>query len=119
MKLKRTLPAFVALATAGATLFAGSLPSFAGSAFDGNWRVMVKADSGKCSDRFAVSLRVANGRVNYVGMMGEQAAGRVTDKGAIRLTISDVRASGALSVRTGTGRWRSASCNGSWVARKA
>lgn len=119
MKLNRTLSALVVLATAGAASLAATLPGLARSAYDGNWRVTVIADPGKCSDRFALSLRVANGRVNYVGMMGEQAAGRVTDGGAIRLVISNVSASGALSERTGNGRWRSTSCNGSWVARKA
>lgn len=37
----------------------------------------------------------------------------------ISLAISDVRASGALLDKTGTGRWRSTTCNGSWTARKA
>jgi len=116
---KHSLTALLVLGLAGVTSLAGSAPSFARSSYDGSWRVMVTADSGRCSDRFAVSLRVAGGRVNYVGMMGEQPAGRVADNGIIRLVISGVRASGALAERTGTGRWRSTSCNGSWVARKA
>ena len=62
-----------------------------------------------------MGIQVANGRVSYSGM----PAGKVSSNGAIRLTISDVRASGALLERTGNGRWRSSSCNGSWVARKA
>jgi hypothetical protein len=111
----KALPALFALSIAGATSLAGSAPSLARSSFDGNWRVLVKADSARCSDRFAVAISVANGRVSYVGM----PAGKVSDNGAIRLTISDVRASGALLNRTGNGRWRSTACNGSWTARKA
>ena len=115
MKLKNTLPVLFALGLAGAASLAGSVPSFARSSFDGSWHVLVKADPGRCSDRFAVAIRVANGRVSYVGM----PAGKVSNNGTIRLTISDVRASGALLDRSGNGRWRSASCNGSWVAQKA
>ena len=111
----KALPVLIALGIAGTTSLAGSVPSLARSSYDGSWRVIVKADSGTCSDRLTVGIEVANGRVTYVGM----PAGKVSNKGIIRLTISDVRASGALLQRTGNGRWRSASCNGSWVARKA
>jgi hypothetical protein len=76
---------------------------------------LVTGDSARCSDHFAVALRVTNGRVIYVG----QTAGKVGSNGAINLAISDVRARGALLDKTGTGRWRSATCNGSWTARKA
>ena len=114
MKLTKTLPALVALGIAGASSLAGSVPTLAGSSFDGSWKVLVKADPGRCSDRYAVAISVANGRVSYVGM----PAGKVGANGAIRLSISDVHASGALLERTGNGRWRSTTCNGSWVARK-
>jgi len=110
----KALPVLLVLGIAGAASLAGSLPSFARSSFDGSWHVTVTA-GGRCSDRFAVGIQVANGRVSYSGM----PAGKVSSNGAIRLTISDVRASGALLERTGNGRWRSSSCNGSWVARKA
>ena len=62
-----------------------------------------------------MGIRVANGRVSYVGM----PAGKVSNSGSIRLNIIDVRASGALLEATGNGRWRSTSCYGTWVARKA
>lgn len=119
MKLMKALPALFVLAAAGAVSLAGSTSSLAGSAHDGSWRVLVTADPGRCSDRFAVALHVSNGRVSYVGPFGQQPAGRVGDNGMISLAISDVRASGALLDKTGTGRWRSTTCNGSWTARKA
>jgi len=115
----KALPALFVLGAASAASLAGSTPGLAGSAHDGSWRVLVTADPGRCADRFAVALHVSNGRVSYVGPFGQQPAGRVGDNGIISLAISDVRASGALLDKTGTGRWRSTTCNGSWVARKA
>jgi hypothetical protein len=116
---KHSLTALLALGLAGAASVASTLPSLARSSYDGSWRVFVSADRGRCSDRFTVGIQVANGRVTYVGVMGQQPAGRVGDDGTIRLKISDVLASGSLDDRTGNGRWRSTTCNGSWVARKA
>ena len=119
LKLTRTLTVLFALGATALASLAGSTSGFAGSSYDGRWHVLVTADPGRCSDHFAVALRVANGHVSYVGPFGQQAAGRVTNQGAISVAISDVQASGALLGRTGTGRWRSATCNGSWSARKA
>ncbi len=119
MKLKKTLPALFVLGLAGAASLAASDSGLARSSYDGSWHVLVTADPGRCSDHFAVALRVANGRVTYVGPFGQQPAGKVGDNGSISLAISDVRASGALLDKTGTGRWRSAACNGSWTARRA
>jgi hypothetical protein len=119
LKLVNALPALFVLGAAGAASLAGATSGLAGSAHDGSWRVLVTADPGRCSDRFAVALHVSNGRVSYVGPFGHQSAGRVGDDGIIRLAISDVRASGALLDKTGTGHWRSTTCIGSWVAHKA
>ncbi len=119
LKLTRTLPALLTLGVTALASLAGSTSGFAASSYDGSWHVTVTADPGRCSDHFAVALRVSNGRVNYVGPFGSQAAGNVGANGAISVTISDVRASGALLARTGTGRWRSATCNGSWIAHRA
>lgn len=115
----KVLPSLFVLGAAGAASLAGSTSSLAGSSHDGSWRVVVTADPGRCSDRFAVALHVSNGHVSYAGAFGQQPAGKVGDNGVISLTISDVRATGALLGKTGTGRWRSTTCNGSWVARKA
>jgi hypothetical protein len=115
----KTMPVLFALGATAAAALLGSTSGYAGSSYDGRWRVLVTADPGRCGDHFAVALRVANGHVSYVGPFGQQPAGRVTDNGNINVLISDVHASGALLAETGTGRWRSAACNGSWVARKA
>ena len=119
LKLTRSLPVLFALGASAVASLAGSASGLAGSSYDGSWHVLVTADPGRCSDHFAVALRVSNGHVSYLGPLGQQAAGRVTSKGAISVAISDVQACGALLAGTGTGRWRSATCNGSWSARKA
>ena len=90
----------------------------AGSSFDGRWQVDAVADPGKCSDRYDVAIRVANGQISG-SFFGAAAAGRVDNKGKLNLHIAVVRASGALAAMTGLGRWKSPTCNGSWTARRA
>jgi hypothetical protein len=119
LKLTKTLKTLFALGAGAAAASIGSMSGFAGSSHDGSWHVMVTADPGHCTDHFAVALTVSNGHVSYVGPFGQQAAGRITNSGAISVVISDVHASGALLASTGSGRWRSTACNGRWVAHKA
>jgi hypothetical protein len=88
------------------------------SSFDGRWQVAAVADSGKCSDRYDVAIRVANGQISG-SFLGATAAGRVDDKGRLNLQIDVVRASGALTANAGLGRWKSPTCVGSWTARRA
>jgi hypothetical protein len=86
--------------------------------YDGRWRVEAVADPSKCSDRYSVAIRVANGQISGV-FFGAVAGGTVDNGGKLVLRIDVVRATGALAARTGVGRWKSPDCNGSWTARRA
>ena len=61
---------------------------------------------------FAGGFRIAQMADLVVG-------GKVDDRGRLNLHIDVVRATGALTARTGLGRWKSPTCNGSWTARRA
>jgi hypothetical protein len=91
--------------------------SEARSSFDGRWHVEAVADRGKCSDRYDVAIRVANGQISGA-FFGATAGGKVDGRGRLNLHIDVVRGTGALAATTGAGRWKSPTCNGSWTARR-
>jgi hypothetical protein len=95
-----------------------SSPGQARFSFDGRWRVEAVADPGRCSDRYVVAIRVADGQISGA-FFGATAAGNVDANGKLNLYIDVVRANGALAAATGVGRWKSPTCNGSWTARRA
>src|SRR5579872_4019917 len=70
------------------------------SSRDGGWHVEAIADPGKCSDRYDVAIRVANGQISGA-FFGAIAGGKVDDKGRLNLHIDVVRATGALAPTTG------------------
>jgi hypothetical protein len=86
--------------------------------FDGRWRVEAVADPSKCSIRYTIAIQVANGRISGA-FFGAVARGGVDGNGNLILRIDVVRATGALAARTGLGRWKSPTCNGTWTARRA
>jgi hypothetical protein len=108
------------LLLAAVTVAALSLSSAgqARSSFDGRWRVEAVADPSKCSIRYTVAIRVANGQISGA-FFGVIARGSVSSNGKLTFRIDVVRATGALAARTGLGRWKSPTCNGTWTARRA
>jgi hypothetical protein len=88
------------------------------SPFDGRWRVEARAQTSKCSARHTVAIQVANGQIRGT-FFGFIARGGVDRNGKVILRIDGVRATGALAAKTGRGRWRSRSCNGTWTARRS
>jgi hypothetical protein len=60
---------------------------------------------------------VAKGKIGGT-FFGANATGKVDDSGKLVLRLDVVRASGALTARTGLGVWKSPSCNGTWRARR-
>lgn len=93
-------------------------PTVAGN-YDGAWRVSVVSDPG-CSDRYDVGVRVEDGTLRYESLlMNAFGSGSVSGNGRLTARIANVRINGKLGGRTGSGRWRSPDCTGSWTARKA
>ena len=76
------------------------------------------ADPGRCSDRYSVAVRVANGEIRGT-FLGTNTTGSVDENGKLVLRLDVVRATGALAERTGRGQWHSPACNGTWTARRA
>ena len=98
-----------------AAVSSASLPAEAQGLFDGSWSVRVVAGPGKCANQYFVAIEVADGRISY----GGRTAGNVGGSGRLMLSISEVRATGALRRTSGSGRWQSRECRGTWTAQKA
>lgn len=118
----------VFLAIAGATLLAtnilGATVAQTAPAHDGNWSVLIVTEKGDCDRGYRYPVRIANGKVGYAGEASFKVSGKVTDQGAITVTVSrgDKSASGAgvLSGNVGAGRWKTGGgeCSGKWTAER-
>ena len=101
-------------------------PAFAGSAYDGDWSVLLVANSGACGPTYRYGAQIANGKVIYDGGGTITMQGRVTPKGAVRVVVRSgdqwAEGSGRLTNIGGGGVWRgqgmSGSCAGTWAAER-
>jgi hypothetical protein len=111
-------------AALGVSAAVAASASSAQTSFDGLWSVEIVAKASACSLAYAVPINVANGNITYAGLFDAVADGTVGDDGAVRVRLAHsgdvVRATGALSERSGFGQWSSATleCQGTWSARK-
>ncbi len=114
---------FVALLAASASVPSSAATRQRGTAFDGEWSVMIYTQSGDCPQSLRYGVRVWKGRVlsedqNY------QVNGTVAPSGATRVTVSEggraAGGSGRLSGNQGWGTWRtfSGECAGQWRAER-
>jgi hypothetical protein len=109
------------LALLAAAITAGA--ANARTAFDGAWSLSITTTRGECST-YNFPVQIANGRVSFPGLV--RANGRVTPKGAVRVTVAAgdkfASGSGRLTRAYGGGRWsgRSGSdrCSGTWSAQR-
>jgi hypothetical protein len=91
--------------------------------YDGAWSVLIVTQRGNCDRAYRYGIQIVDGNVHYNGGM-VSFSGRVTVKGAVRVTVSagSSRAdgSGKLARNTGQGNWRGRSgndaCSGYWTA---
>jgi hypothetical protein len=125
--LGRDFIMFGSIARAGVlALFATAAMSgiaSARTAYDGAWSLSITTTRGECST-YNFPVQITNGRVSFPGLV--RANGRVTGKGAVRVTVAagDKYASGSGRLRAsyGGGRWigRSGSdrCSGTWSAQR-
>ena len=118
MSIVATRKSGIFLAAAAAFALSPSVAAEARESFDGSWRVEAKAHAGKCSEQYTGFVRVAAGRVSG-GFLGTSATGSVSKDGHLRLAIDAVRATGVLAGARGLGVWKSPTCSGSWIARRA
>ncbi len=114
-------PAYASSIAAAAIIpvMAFSLPAEAKSQFDGQWVVRAAAAPGTCSDRYGMTIRVADGRVIYRGLLAAVASGTVRPDGTIAMRLGEARVTGRLGTANGSGSWASPRCKGAWTAVRA
>jgi hypothetical protein len=105
-----------ALATAGAATPA--------PAYDGNWSVLIVTTKGECDRGYRYPVRISRGAVGYAGEATFNVSGRVSDTGAITVTVSrgdkSAHGTGKLSGNAGAGSWKAGAgeCAGTWTAER-
>jgi hypothetical protein len=93
--------------------------------YDGAWTVLIVTQRGTCDRSYRYGVQIVDGIVTYSGGT-VNFSGRVTAKGAVRVTVSAgssrVDGSGKLTRTTGQGNWRGHSskdaCSGYWTAER-
>ena len=96
----------------------------ASSPYDGRWSLSIVTQKGAC-DAYNFPVNIENGYVSVPGLV--RANGRVTAKGAVRVTVAvqdkSASGSGRLSLGSGSGRWSGKSgearCSGTWTAQRS
>jgi hypothetical protein len=97
----------------------------AGTAFDGDWSVLISTGNGSCAPSYRFGVQIFEGAIIYQSG-GVSLQGRVTPKGAVRVTVQSggqsATGQGRLSVMRGGGMWTgqgtSGTCSGTWVAER-
>jgi len=96
----------------------------ASTPYDGRWSLSIVTQKGAC-DTYNFPVNIENGNVSVPGLV--RANGRVTPKGAVRVTVAvqdkSASGSGRLSFGSGSGRWSGKSgearCSGTWTAQRS
>ncbi len=104
--------------------FAG--PAVAASAYDGNWSVVIATTGGACDPTLRYPIAITNGMVGNAGDSAATVQGRVTPRGAVRVSVQSgnewANGSGHLGMSRGSGVWRgqgsAGACEGTWVAMR-
>ncbi len=117
-------------ALAAAFMLSSALAGFPSAAHavatDGDWRVVIITEKGKCDSAYSFNVNVANGRVTYPGGGPVHLSGTVTPGGAVKVNISagDKGANGTGHLRgsegggTWHGRGSAGECAGRWEAAR-
>jgi hypothetical protein len=116
--VRTSVLALVCAATAATT-------ATARTPYDGAWSVLIVTQRGTCDRAYQYGVQIVDGNVTYRGGM-VNFFGRVTAKGAVRVTVSGgssrADGSGKLTRTTGQGNWRGRSgkdaCSGYWTAQR-
>ena len=99
--------------------------ALAATIYDGDWKVLILTQGGTCEPTLRHGVQIADGIINNGGGLAT-VQGRVTRKGAVRVTVRSgnqwANGSGLLSRNRGGGAWRgqgtNGTCRGSWVAER-
>src|ERR1044071_4350994 len=79
----------------------------AATAYDGSWALTIYTQRGACDPSYNFQVNVHNGIVSHPNLV--RVRGRVTPKGAVRVSVAlpgkFAAGSGRLSARSGGGHW--------------
>jgi hypothetical protein len=97
-----------------------------GTAFDGDWSVVIMTQSGGCDRSYRYGVRIANGDVIYDGGGPVDLQGHVFSNGSVRVRVAgagqQAEGQGRLSRTLGTGTWQGGgslgTCAGVWQAER-
>lgn len=101
-------------------------PVFARTPYDGAWSVVIMTRAGACEPSFRYGVDISNGAVINSGGAVATVEGRVTPRGAVKVTVRSgdewAVGSGRLGRYSGGGKWRgqgsSGNCAGTWSAAR-
>ena len=101
-------------------------PAHAQSTYDGPWSIVITTRGGTCQPNIRYGVNISNGQIINPAAGAADVQGRVTRRGAVRVTVRSGGAwavgSGRLGRLSGGGAWRGQGsdgfCNGSWVAQR-
>jgi hypothetical protein len=97
-----------------------------GTAFDGDWSVVIMTQSGGCDRSYRYGVHIANGDVIYDGGGPVDLQGHVFSNGSVRVRVAgagqQAEGQGRLSRTVGTGTWQGGgslgTCAGVWQAER-
>lgn len=91
-------------------------------AFDGLWHVSIVTGKGECESGHRLPVRITNGALENANNRGAMVAGSVGENGQVAVVVSfgsqSAAVTGRLAGRSGSGRWTSDACSGSWSASR-
>jgi hypothetical protein len=101
-------------------------PAIAGTAFDGEWSVVIATSAGACDATFRYPVAISNGEVVNAGGAVASMQGQVRPNGTVRVRVQSgdqwADGSGRLDAKRGSGVWKgqgsSGACAGTWVAMR-
>jgi BA14K-like protein len=101
-------------------------PAIAGTAFDGDWSVVIATSGGACDPTFRYPVAISNGAIVNAGGTVASVQGQVRPNGSVRVRVESgnqwADGSGRLGMNRGSGVWKgqgsSGACEGTWVAMR-
>ena len=114
----------LALALSGIPALAPA--AHARTVYDGAWSVTIFTNQGPCDHAYRYGVQISDGNVVSEGTGGATMQGRVTPRGAVRVTVQAgsqwADGSGRLTKTQGSGVWKgqgtSGACTGIWQAER-
>ena len=122
MTALRNRLAACALLTATATITASATSIAAVPRYDGVWSVSIITQKGDCDRGYRYPIRISNGVLANGSPDLFTISGKVSQSGAIVVTVSagnkSATGSGRLAGNIGGGHWQGGSCSGTWSAER-